>query len=133
MRFREIHVDYASAHIQHIQKALTLMNLQLPHVVRDITGVTGMKIIRATAGGQRDAAVLTSMRDVRCKASTATVQAALVGNQGKLAPNRFVQQAMRPAAHSRWLYAPFDRAARLLGLIKVLQQFRAPVGHGVQK
>ena len=80
LRLRERHVDYAAAHVQHMQKALTLMNLQLHHVVSDITGVSGMKIIRATAGGQRDAAVLASMRDVRCKASTETVQAALVGN-----------------------------------------------------
>ena len=80
LRLRERHVDYASAHIQHMQKALTLMNLQLHHVVSDITGVTGMKIIRAIVGGQHDAAVLASMRDVRCKASTETVQAALVGN-----------------------------------------------------
>ena len=80
LRLRERHVDYAAAHVQHMQKALTLMNLQLHHVVSDITGVSGMKIIRAIAGGQRDAAVLASMRDVRCKASTETVQAALVGN-----------------------------------------------------
>ncbi|ESY30766.1 hypothetical protein X747_31975 [Mesorhizobium sp. LNJC384A00] len=40
-------VDYAAAHIQHMQKALMEMNLQLRHVVSDITGVTGMKIIRA--------------------------------------------------------------------------------------
>jgi transposase len=80
LRLRERHLDYAAAHIQHMQKALTLMNLQLHHVVSDVTGVTGMKIIRAIVGGQRDPAVLATMRDVRCKASTETVRAALVGN-----------------------------------------------------
>jgi transposase len=80
LRLRERHLDYAAAHIQHMQKALTLMNLQLQHVVSDVTGVTGMKIIRAIVGGQRDPAVLATMRDVRCKASTETVRAALVGN-----------------------------------------------------
>ena len=80
LRLRERHLDYAAAHIQHMQKALTLMNLQLHHVVSDVTGTTGMKIIRAIIGGQRDPQVLATMRDVRCKASTETVRAALVGN-----------------------------------------------------
>jgi len=80
LRLRERHLDYAAAHIQHMQKALTLMNLQLHHVVSDVTGVTGMRIIRAIVGGQRDPAVLATMRDVRCKAKVETVRAALVGN-----------------------------------------------------
>jgi transposase len=56
------------------------MNLQLHHVVADITGVTGMRIIRAIAGGERNAAALAEMRDVRCKASAETIQSSLVGN-----------------------------------------------------
>jgi len=80
LRLRERHLDYAAAHIQHMQKALTLMNLQLHHVVSDIAGTTGMRIIRAIIGGQRDPQVLAAMRDARCRASSETVQAALVGN-----------------------------------------------------
>ena len=80
LRLRERHLDYAAAHIQHMQKALTFMNLQLHHVVSDITGVTGLRIVRAIVGGQRDPRVLATMRDVRCKASVETVRAALVGN-----------------------------------------------------
>ena len=80
LRLRERHLEYGAAHIQHMQKALTLMNLQLHHVVSDVTGVTGMKIIRAIAKGERDPQVLATMRDVRCKSSTETVRAALVGN-----------------------------------------------------
>ena len=80
LRLRERHLDYAAAHIQHMQKALTFMNLQLHHVVSDVTGVTGMKIIRAIVSGQRDPKVLAQMRDVRCKASIETVCAALIGN-----------------------------------------------------
>ena len=80
LRLRERHLDFAAAHIQHMQKALTFMNLQLHHVVADVTGVTGMKIIRAIVNGQRDPQVLAQMRDVRCKASPETVHAALVGN-----------------------------------------------------
>jgi transposase len=72
--------QYATAHIQHMQKALMQMNVQLHHVLSDITGRTGMAIIRAIVAGERDAAVLASMRDGRCKSSLATIQAALTGN-----------------------------------------------------
>lgn len=80
LRLRERHLDYAAAHIQHMQKALTLMNLQLHNVVCDITGVTGMKIIRAIVAGERDPVKLAQMRDVRCKASVETITASLRGN-----------------------------------------------------
>ncbi len=80
LRVRERHLDYGAAHIQHMQKALTFMNLQLHHVVSDVTGVTGLNLIRALVSGQRDPKLLAEMRDVRCKASIETVRAALVGN-----------------------------------------------------
>jgi len=80
LRQRERLVEYAAAHIQHMQKALMEMNLQLHHVVSDITGVTGMRIIRAIVEGERDLDVLASYRDVRCRASTETIKAALNGN-----------------------------------------------------
>jgi transposase len=80
LRHRERLLDYAAAHIQHMQKALTFMNLQLHHVVQDITGVTGMKIIRAIVAGERNPQALAEFRDVRCKSSIETIQAALVGN-----------------------------------------------------
>jgi transposase len=80
LRLRERHLDYAAAHIQHMQKALTCMNIQLHHVVTDITGATGMKIIRAIVGGERDPNVLAKMRDRNCKSSVETIRAALMGN-----------------------------------------------------
>ncbi len=80
LRLRERHLEYAAAHIQHMQKALTSMNLQLHHMVADITGATGMQIIRTITGGERDPKVLSKMRDIRCKANEETIQAALVGN-----------------------------------------------------
>ena len=55
--YRERLLDYAAAHIQHMQKALMQMNLQLHHVVSDITGVTGMTIVRAIVAGERDPAM----------------------------------------------------------------------------
>jgi transposase len=80
LRQRERLLDYAAAHIQHMQKALTQMNLQLHHVVTDITGVTGMRIIRALVAGERDPNKLASYRDHRCQASLETVRQALIGN-----------------------------------------------------
>ena len=62
LRHRERLFDYAAAHIQHMQKALTQMNLQLHHVVADVTGVTGMRIIRAIVAGERDPDVLAGLR-----------------------------------------------------------------------
>lgn len=66
LRQRERLLDYAASHIQHMQKALMQMNLQLHHVVTDITGVTGMAIIRAIVAGERDPQLLASHRDRRC-------------------------------------------------------------------
>lgn len=80
MRQRERLTEYAAAHIQHMQKALMEMNLQLHHVVSDITGATGMKIIRSIVAGERDPDMLAEHRDVRCKSSPETIRAALVGN-----------------------------------------------------
>jgi transposase len=80
LRAREKHTDYAAAHIQHMQKAMTFMNIQLHHVLATITGVTGMRIIRAIVAGERDPDVLAAMRDVRCKESVETIRDAMVGN-----------------------------------------------------
>ncbi len=80
LRQRERLLDYCAAHIQHMQKALNYMNLQLHHVVSDITGVTGMKIVRAIIKGERDAKMLATLRDARCKQSEETIAAALSGN-----------------------------------------------------
>lgn len=63
-----------------MQKALTHMNLQLHHVVSDVTGVTGIRIIRAIVAGERNSTKLATMRDTRCKSSPEVIQSALVGN-----------------------------------------------------
>jgi transposase len=80
LRQRERLLDYAAAHIQHMQKALMQMNLQLHHVVSDITGVTGLSIIRAIVAGEREPSILASHRERRCHASVETVCQALAGN-----------------------------------------------------
>lgn len=80
LRHRESLMQYRASHIQHMQKALMQMNLQLHHVVTDITGVTGMRILHAILKGERNQATLASFRDPHCKSSKEEIQAALVGN-----------------------------------------------------
>ena len=73
-------VRYASSHIQHMQKALAQMNLLLANVVSDITGTTGMRIIKAILDGERDPRILAGMRDRRCKNNEETIARSLHGN-----------------------------------------------------
>lgn len=80
LRQRERLLDYAASHIQHMQKSLMQMNVQLHHVVTDITGATGMRIIRAIIAGERDPAALAAHRDRRCHATVEVISAALTGN-----------------------------------------------------
>lgn len=80
IRHRMNQVRYSSVHIQHMQKALTQMNLLLHNVVSDITGVTGMCIIKAILAGERDPRILAEMRDKRCKNSVETISKSLQGN-----------------------------------------------------
>ena len=80
IRHRMNQVRYSSVHVQHMQKALTQMNLLLHNVVSDITGVTGMSILKAILAGVRDPQVLASMRDKRCKNSVETIAKSLQGN-----------------------------------------------------
>jgi len=80
LRQRENLIRYASSHIQHMQKALALMNLQLHNVISDVTGVTGMKILRAILAGERDTKVLAQNRDHRCKADAETIARSLEGH-----------------------------------------------------
>jgi transposase len=80
LRHRDRLVNYASAHVQHIQKALNQMNLHLHHVISDITGKTGLAILDAIVSGERDPAKLARLRDPRIKASTEVIQKSLVGD-----------------------------------------------------
>ena len=66
--------------VQHMQKALTQMNVQLDNVLSDIMGMTGQLIVRAIVAGERDGAALARYRDGRCKADEATTAASLRGN-----------------------------------------------------
>ena len=80
LRQRDMLIKSASQHIQHMQKALTQMNLHLHNVISDITGRTGMLIIRSIVAGVRDPKTLAALRDERCHSSVAVIEASLVGN-----------------------------------------------------
>lgn len=72
-------VRLSGQHIQRIQKALELMNLKLTKVLGDVTGVTGLKIIRAILAGERDPQQLAALRDRRCKHTAVEIATALDG------------------------------------------------------
>jgi len=80
MRQRANLVRYCGSHIQHMQKALNQMNIQLHNVISDLTGVTGMTIVRAILAGERNPQVLAEHRDRRCKESIETIIKSLQGN-----------------------------------------------------
>jgi transposase len=80
LRHRDSLVQMATCHVQHMQKALDQMNLQLHHVISDITGTTGLAIIDAILEGNRDVDALAMLRDPRIKASHETIAKSLVGD-----------------------------------------------------
>jgi transposase len=80
LRHRESLVQMAATHINHMQKALDQMNLQLHHVISDITGQTGLAIVDEILAGERDPFVLAKLRNVRIKASEEVIAKSLVGD-----------------------------------------------------
>jgi transposase len=79
-RQREMLAKYQSQHIQHMQKALAQMNVQLGNVISDIAGETGQKILRAIVEGERDPVQLAKLRHQRIRASEADIVKSLKGN-----------------------------------------------------
>jgi transposase len=79
-RHRSNLVEAAAVHVQHMQKALTQMNLQIHHVLSDITGKSGLAIVDAILSGKRDPEQLARLADGRIRAERETVIKSLVGN-----------------------------------------------------
>jgi len=79
-RHRATLIEHRAAHIQHMQKALHEMNVQLTQVLSDITGVTGMAILRAIVAGERDPLLLAQLRNPCCAKPEAELVKALTGN-----------------------------------------------------
>lgn len=80
VRHRDSLVQTAATHVLRMQKALDQMNLQIHHVISDITGLTGLRIVEAILAGERDPAILAKLRDPRIRASKETVMKSLVGD-----------------------------------------------------
>ena len=80
LRQRENLVTAASICVQHMQKALTEMNVQLANVISDLTGVTGMAILRALVAGERNLHKLAQLKHKQIRATPAEIVQSLEGN-----------------------------------------------------
>lgn len=80
VRQRTMLIESAATQVNKMQKALVQMNLQLQNVISDITGATGMAIIRSILAGETNASKLAKMRDPRCKQPEEVIKKSLKGN-----------------------------------------------------
>ena len=107
LRHRNALVRYASDHVRHLHKALTQMNIQIQHVISDLTGVTGLLILESILNGERDGQKLAALKDHRIKASRDTIARSLQGDWR--AEHLFVlQQALDTWKHYQQLIARCD-------------------------
>jgi hypothetical protein len=79
LRHRQMLLTYAAHHMQHMHKALQQMNRTLPQVVSDLTGVTGMAIIKAIVAGERNPVTLAKLRTPHCQHDEDEIAKALQG------------------------------------------------------
>lgn len=82
-RQRDMLIRYQARHVQHMQKALAQMNVQLANVTSDIVGETGQKIVRVIIAGERDGHILANLKNNRVRASKDEIKKSLVGNGRK--------------------------------------------------
>lgn len=103
-RQRRMLIESTSSAIEHMKKALIQMNVRVDQAVSDVTGVSGMAMIRAIVAGERDPASLASLRDSRCKKSQTEIEQALFG---KYADEHLfeLEQALRTFDHYQTLIA----------------------------
>jgi transposase len=106
-------VRLSGQHIQRMQKALELMNLKLTKVLGDITGVTGLKILRAILAGQRDPHALAKLRDRRCRHTAQEIAQAL---DGRYRPEHVMELRL-----SLRLWEKYQEAIRDLDTVIALQ------------
>jgi transposase len=108
LRHRDSLVQMGSSHVQHMQKALDQMNLQLHHVISDITGMTGIAILEAILAGERNPHTLAALRDRRIKAGADTIAKSLVGDYRR--EHLFtLRQSLAAFRHYQELIAACDR------------------------
>ena len=116
-RQREMLLKSQARHVEHMQKALTQMNIQLANVISDVVGETGQKILRAIVSGERDGRALAAMKKVRIHASVDEIAKSLQGNwRGehlfalKQALALFAQGTHQPFVHPRCIRKPINYA-----------------------
>lgn len=80
VRQRSILIEAAAVHVNRMQKSFIQMNIHLHNAISDITGVTGMSIVRAILSGERNPTILAKMRDPRCKQPPEVIESSLQGN-----------------------------------------------------
>jgi transposase len=80
IRQRDTLIADAARHVQRMQKALTQMNLHLHQVLSDVTGVSGMAILKAIVAGERDPHQLAALKHERVRKSVTEIAAALSGD-----------------------------------------------------
>jgi len=118
LRERNTMIDQRSDWVRRIQKSLDQMNVCVHHAVSDITGVTGMAMIRAIVNGERDPRTLAQMRDRRCQKSEEQIANELTGNWR--AQHLFnLRQALKMYDQFCEVVAEYD--AEILAYIKSLQ------------
>lgn len=123
-RQRDMLIKYQSQHVQHMQKALAQMNVQLGNIISDITGLTGQKIVRAIIAGERDPAKLAKLRHERIRASEADIAKSLRGNWRE--EHLFtLKQAMM--LHDVYQTAIADCDQQIQGQLERLYFYEAPV------
>lgn len=107
LRHRANLIRYAGSHVQHLQKALTQMNLQIHNVISDLTGITGLTILDAILAGERDPHQLAALKDPRIKASRDTLARSL---HGDWRPEHLfvIRQALETWRHYQTLIAQCD-------------------------
>ena len=122
-------VAQASSAIQRMQKALTEMNIQLANVLSDLSGVSGMAIVQAILGGERDPKVLAALADPQVKAPREVIAKSLQGNwrdellfvlKQEVEMYRMYQERMRACdlrlqGHLKSMQAKVDLTAQPLG------------------
>lgn len=121
MRQRSRLVADAARQVQHMQKALMEMNLQLHHVLSDITGETGMRILRAIIAGERDGSRLARLRDARCKQPVEVIAAAL---HGTYKPEHLFVLAQALEAHELQVRQIADCDAHIVAKLDALEKAR---------
>lgn len=120
LRHRESLVQMAATHVNHMQKALDQMNLQLHHVISDIVGQTGLAIVDAILEGERDPHVLAELRNDRIKASEDVIVKSLVGDYR--AEHLFtLRQSLAAYRSYQTMIDECDREIR-----RNLEEFKAP-------